>query len=273
MAGKRSGKTMCALRIATVGDGDMDVYNNIGTFYPGGNAVNVGVHLYRLGVDTAFVGAVGTDDYGSRVIEALKQEGLDTSHIQILPGETAVSNVEFIDNERVFGEYTDGVMLDFKLREEDIDFLCGYTLVHSAMWGMVHNDLHKLRSRGVLVSFDFADKLENNPVTEIAIENCDYAIFSYTEDDSYIRGFLKRMQARGPKVVVATLGANGSLAYDGQEYTTCGIVPVKVLDTMGAGDSWIAGFITGIVKGLPLKNAMQLGAQTASETIQYMGAW
>ena len=116
---------MCALRIATVGDGDMDVYNNIGTSYPGGNAVNVGVHLYRLGVDTAFVGAVGTDDYGSRVIEALKQEGLDTSHIQILPGETAVSNVEFIDNERVFGEYTDGVMLDFKLREEDIDFLCG----------------------------------------------------------------------------------------------------------------------------------------------------
>ena len=36
-------------RIATVGDGDMDVYNNLGTSYPGGNAVNVGVHLFRLG--------------------------------------------------------------------------------------------------------------------------------------------------------------------------------------------------------------------------------
>lgn len=264
---------MNRMRIATVGDGDMDVYNNIGTSYPGGNAVNVGVHLYRLGVETAFVGAVGDDEYGVRVIEALKKEGLDTSHVQVLHGETAVSNVEFIDNERVFGEYTDGVMLDFKLREEDIDFLCSFELVHSAMWGMVHNDLHRLRERGTLVSFDFADKLEDNPVTEIAIENCDYAIFSYTEDDEYIRAFLKKMQARGPKVVIATLGGNGSIAYDGKEYTHCGIVPVKVLDTMGAGDSYIAGFITGIVKGLPLAEAMHLGAATASETIQYMGAW
>ena len=150
----------------------------------------MGVHLFRLGVETAFVGAVGDDEYGRRVIEKLAAEGLDTSHIQVLHGETAVSEVEFVDNERVFGDYHDGVMLDFKLSPADIDFLCTYDLVHSAMWGMVHDDLHLIRERGVPVSFDFADKLEDNPVTEVAIENCDYAIFSYTEDDTYIRDYL-----------------------------------------------------------------------------------
>ena len=205
-------------RIATVGDGDMDVYNNLGTSYPGGNAVNVGVHLFRLGVETAFVGAVGDDEYGRRVIEKLAAEGLDTSHIQVLHGETAVSEVEFVDNERVFGDYHDGVMLDFKLSPADIDFLCTYDLVHSAMWGMVHDDLHLIRERGVPVSFDFADKLEDNPVTEVAIENCDYAIFSYTEDDTYIRDYLRRMHARGPKVALATLGGNGSVAFDGERF-------------------------------------------------------
>lgn len=260
-------------RIATVGDGDMDVYNNLGTSYPGGNAVNVGVHLFRLGVETAFVGAVGDDEYGRRVIEKLAAEGLDTSHIQVLHGETAVSEVEFVDNERVFGDYHDGVMLDFKLSPADIDFLCTYDLVHSAMWGMVHDDLHLIRERGVPVSFDFADKLEDNPVTEVAIENCDYAIFSYTEDDTYIRDYLRRMHARGPKVALATLGGNGSVAFDGERFVTCGIVPVEVVDTMGAGDSYIAGFITGIARGLSLEESMQLGAETASETITYMGAW
>ena len=81
------------------------------------------------------------------------------------------------------------------------------------------------------------------------------------------------MHARGPKVALATLGGNGSVAFDGERFVTCGIVPVEVVDTMGAGDSYIAGFITGIARGLSLEESMRLGAETASETITYMGAW
>lgn len=260
------------MRIATVGEGDMDVYNNLGTCYPGGNAANVGVQLFRLGAQVSFVGAVGTDDYGRQVIEKLQKEGLDTSHMQVLPGETAVSEVEFIDNERVFGDYHEGVMPDFKLTEGDIAFLGGHELVHSAIWGEVHDDLHKIHAN-TLVSFDFADKLEGHPVTEIAIRHCDYAFFSHTEDSPYIRDFLQKTQKLGPKVVIATLGAGGSLAWDGQRFYECGIVPVEVVDTMGAGDSYIAGYICGVVQGKSIADCMWQGAETAAKCIQYMGAW
>ena len=45
------------------------------------------------------------------------------------------------------------------------------------------------------------------------------------------------------------------------------------MDSMGAGDSYIAGFLYGIVEGLPIDEAMQKGAANATETLKYFGAW
>ena len=47
----------------------------------------------------------------------------------------------------------------------------------------------------------------------------------------------------------------------------------KVVDTMGAGDSYIAGFLAGIVDGLSIEECMHQGAATATETLKYFGAW
>ena len=81
------------------------------------------------------------------------------------------------------------------------------------------------------------------------------------------------MQGRGPRIAVATLGDKGSLAYDGAAYTSFGIVPCEVVDTMGAGDSYIAGFLKGILEGGALAECMRLGAENASATLGYNGAW
>ena len=42
---------------------------------------------------------------------------------------------------------------------------------------------------------------------------------------------------------------------------------------MGAGDSYIAGFLEGVVKGEKIEDCMARGARTATETLQYFGAW
>jgi len=73
--------------------------------------------------------------------------------------------------------------------------------------------------------------------------------------------------------VVATLGEHGSLAFDGKTYTAHGITPCPVVDTMGAGDSYIAGFLLGLINGEPLSACMQCGADNAAVTIGYFGAW
>ena len=56
------------------------------------------------------------------MVDSLKKKNVDISNIKILPGNTAITHVELIDGDRVFGDYEEGVMAEFKLTDKDIDF-------------------------------------------------------------------------------------------------------------------------------------------------------
>jgi fructoselysine 6-kinase len=261
------------MKLAAAGDNCMDVYENLGKAFPGGNPVNVAVYFVRLGGEASYTGVVGDDKYGKIMLDALNRKQVDTSHVRVLPGSTAITHVELVDGERVFGDYEEGVLSQFKLTDEDIDFLCGHDMVVTGLWGMIEHDLDRIRAKGTPIAFDFANKL-SDPVIDVAIGSVDYAFFASDDGDTpELRDFMKRMHARGPKVVTVTLGEKGSIAYDGGEFTTYGIVPCDVVDTMGAGDSFIAGFLFGILKHKPLRECMHMGAANSSVTLQYNGAW
>lgn len=262
------------INIAAVGDNCMDVYEALGAAYPGGNPVNVAVYARRLGAHASYTGAVGTDTYGSQMLAALQAKGVDTSHVQILPGKTAVTQVEVTpEGDRILGDYDPGVLESFKLSPKDIDFLCRHDLIVSGIWGMIDQDLPTLKARGVPIAFDFATKLDHS-ITQEAIHHVDYAFFAYDGGDTpFIRDYARRMHAKGSRLVIVTLGEKGSLAYDGTAFTTFGIVPCPVVDTMGAGDSYIAGTLVGLMQGLPLIECMEKGAANSATTIAYTGAW
>ena len=146
-------------------------------------------------------------------------------------------------------------------------------MVVTGLWGNVHNDLAKIRAAGALVAFDAATRPEDE-AARIAIPATDYLFFSSDDGDTpELRAKMKEIHSRGPKVVVATLGDQGSLAYDGEEYIGCGIVTCDVVDTMGAGDSYIAGFLKGILEEKTVPECMRMGAENASITLGYFGAW
>ena len=65
------------------------------------------------------------------------------------------------------------------------------------------------------------------------------------------------------------MSAKAKLIHD---YTQ-GSIPVKVVDTLGAGDSYIAGFLLSWLEGLPIPACMEAGAKNAAVTIAYQGAW
>lgn len=261
------------VRIAAVGDNCMDVYEELGRAYPGGNPVNVAVYTLRLGGRASYTGAVGDDAYGRRMLDALGERGVDVSHVQVLPGTTAVTQVSLAGGERVLGDYDAGVLTQFRLREEDIAFLCQHDLVVSGLWGMIEDDLPRICAGGVPIAFDFADRY-TDPVVDKAIGQVDIAFFASDEaQEAPIRALMRRMWARGPKLVVVTRGERGSIAYDGRVFTRFGIVPCPVVDTLGAGDSYIAGFLRGWLLGRPLCQCMQMGAANSSVTLQYPGAW
>ena len=248
------------IRVAAIGDNCIDYYDSLNESYPGGNPVNVAVYIKRLGGESSYTGAVGTDSFGKIMISAIQNKGVDTSHIQVLDGKTAVTHVDIVDGDRVFGKYEEGVLADFKLREQDISFIKKHDLAVTGIWGMIEDEL-PLISKEIPVAFDFANKFAN-PIVEKAIPYVTYAFFSFDEESrnefrqkyhsmglkekenctEQLKEFMKAMQQKGPKVIIATLGKNGSIGYDGNSWYRFG----SMLNSEVAGvinGCWIMGTI------------------------------
>lgn len=259
------------MKLAAIGDNCMDVYST-GEAFPGGNPVNVAVYYARLGGEASYTGVVGTDAYGTRMKSAIAAKGVDVSHVLQTEGKTAVTHVELVNGDRVFGDYEEGVLADFRPTPQQLDFVCGHDLVVTALWGNVHDELAKIHARGVKIAYDAATRPDSVPA-QTAVRSADYFFFSAKQDTQGLRERMKTLHAQGPEIVVATLGSAGSIAYDGAGYTTFGIIPCEAVDTLGAGDSYIAGFLKGIAEKKPLKECMKMGASNASVTLGYFGAW
>ncbi|HFF5842169.1 TPA: fructoselysine 6-kinase [Shigella flexneri] len=288
--------------LATIGDNCVDIYPQLNKAFSGGNAVNVAVYCTRYGIQPGcitwvgdddygiqpgcitWVGDddygiqpgcitwVGDDDYGTKLKQDLARMGVDISHVHTKHGVTAQTQVELHDNDRVFGDYTEGVMADFALSEEDYAWLAQYDIVHAAIWGHAEDAFPQLHAAGKLTAFDFSDKWDS-PLWQTLVPHLDFAFASAPQEDEALRLKMKAIVARGAGTVIVTLGENGSIAWDGAQFWRQAPEPVTVIDTMGAGDSFIAGFLCGWSAGMTLPQAMAQGTACAAKTIQYHGAW
>lgn len=264
------------MKLAAIGSNCIDFYKNVdgGKCYPGGGPVNMAVYTVRNGGQASYIGPVGTDNYGKVMLDAVSSKGVDTSHMHVENGNTAVSQVELVNGERVFGDYDEGVLCTYKLSDEDIDFISKHDMVVCDLWGKVEGQFKDLKAKGIKTAFDCATRPED-PEPKVAMPYTDYLFFSSDEGDTEaLREQMKKYKAIGPKLVIAMLGTDGSICYDGNEFHKYGIVECdNVVDTMGAGDSYIAGFLSGIVDGLSIEECMHQGAKTATDTLKYFGAW
>lgn len=262
------------IRIACVGDNCVDYYDETKEAFPGGNPVNVAVYVKRLGGESCYVGAVGDDDNGEIIRYSLAAKGVDVSRLKVLEGDTALSHVSRVNGDRVFGDYEEGVMQDFTLNQKDIDYLCTYDLVVSGLWGRSENYLAEIAKRGIPVAFDCAERPFDEAAL-IALPSCDIAFFSDDQaSEKELKEKILKIKDLGPKLVVATRGSLGSMAYDGEQFYEFGIIKCdQVVDTMGAGDSYIAGFLMSYLDKKSIEQCMEDGAKNSAVTIAYNGAW
>ena len=260
-------------RIACIGDNCVDCYEETNERYPGGNPVNVSVYFQRLGTPSSYIGVVGNDDDGRMILDALKRKNVDVSHVRILDGKTATTRVQRINGDRVFLGDDPGVVPQLDLTEEDLDFIAEHDLVVTGLWGYTEPFLPILKSRGIPIAYDGSDH-PFLPQCEVGLKVAEYVFFSDDlSDEDQLRDRMLSIRALGPKVVVAMRGSHGSLALEGDRWESFGIIPCKVVDTMGAGDSYIAGFLNAYLAGSDLAECMKKGAENSALTIGYNGAW
>ena len=241
------------MKLAAVGSNCIDYYNNLdgGKAFPGGGPVNMAVYTVRLGGEAAYIGPVGNDSYGEIMMEAMKKKGVNISHLRV-----------------------EGVLETYVLSDEDMDFIQNFDVVICDVWGKVEGQFKELKERGITTAFDCATYLESN-ASEQAIPYTDFLFYSTDENDSsQLREQMKKIHEKGPKYVICMMGTAGSMCYDGKDFHRFGIIPCEeVVDSMGAGDSYIAGFLKGMIEGKTIEEAMKLGAANATETLKYFGAW
>ncbi len=262
------------MRIAEIGDNCIDLYERIGKKYPTGNVVDTGVNLKKLGADVSIISTTGSDEYGKWMIEVLKKEGLDISHLKVKEGNTAITYMDMNGNDRVHGDYVEGVLENIEFDDEDVRFACEHDLVHTALWGKTEKVLSKIAGKGVPIAFDYADKLDH-PLVEETLPYVTYGFYSYHKgSDEFIKAFLKDKVDRGMKIAVATFGEQGSLSYDETGFHVGPIyLARKVVNTVGAGDAYIAGFLYSIMNGDDVLKAMRTGAKIASRVVEVFEPW
>jgi fructoselysine 6-kinase len=262
------------MKAAMIGDNCIDLYSRLGIKYPTGNVVDTGVNLKKLGIPTAVISTTGDDENGRWMISTLQSFGLDISHLKVGKGSTAVTYMDMNGTERIHGDYVEGVLEHIVFSDDDIAFAAEHNLVHTAFWGKAESALPKIKKqKPVDISFDYADRLDA-PLVEQTLPYVDYGFFSYEKGrDTFIENYLTDKTKRGMKIAVATFGELGSLAYDGKTFIEGKVFPARVVNTIGAGDSYIAGFLWGILSGRSPAEAMEQGARTAAEVVSVFGPW
>ncbi len=261
------------MRIACLGDNCIDYYDDTQQAFPGGNPVNVAVYMRHLGRNASYIGAVGNDRYGELMLRTLREKGVDVSHVHAETGNTAVCHVTILNGDRVFGDYDEGVMKDFRPSDADIDFICTHDLAVTALWGHCEHTLEAIRARGILTAYDAADRPSEGPAKIAAAHTTVFFFSDDSSDEPVLREKLETIHRQGPEVVVVTRGGKGSMAFDGREFCFQDVMPCRVVDTMGAGDSFIAGFLAAWLEKKPMKACMESGAKNAADVISYHGAW
>lgn len=206
-------------------------------------------------------------------VRDIKKEGVDISHLKIGDGATAVTYMDMDGKDRVHGDYVEGVLENIVFDEEDIEFAAEHDLVHTALWGKAENTLPMIAEKGIPIAFDYADRLDH-PLVEETLPYVTYGFYSYHEGrDAKIEEFLKDKVSRGMKIAVVTFGEDGSLAWDGERFYVGGIEKAEVVNTVGAGDSFIAGFLYGILNGKSVDECLKKGAEVAASVVQVFEPW
>lgn len=263
---------MKRLRIAAVGDNCIDKYlPPVGQALVGGNAVNVAVQLARLGHDAYYFGAVGKDLDGRRTRDALADNEVCVDYMQERPGKTAHTDIEVLPTgDRVFVFEDFGVCAGYEPSEDDLAALITMDHVHIGWLDDRGALRRRLASAGISVSQDIS---VNADPANLGIDGLTIAFGSAGENDAAVEAMLDGFLSAGVKVAIVTRGAKGSMAATRTERAEAGIRDVEVIDTTGAGDSFIAGFLSAYLESRSLQRALEAGRDQAASACCHVGGF
>jgi fructoselysine 6-kinase len=258
------------LKIAAIGDNVVDCYAARGEMFPGGNCLNVAVSVRRCGAHSAYIGAVGRDRAGDVVLAALEQEGVDVSHVRRLDGVTAYCMIAHQNGDRIFAGFDLGVSM-FRPSDEDYAFLRNFSAVHVGQSSGLDRYITRIAETAPL-SYDFStrgDKEHRSAVGPLCF------LASVSAGDltlDQIDEIKAQLIEAGAKWVLVTRGRDGAVLSSASGRFAIAAMPVQPVDTLGAGDAFIARTLYGLLSGEQPERLLSAAAHMAARTCLHFGA-
>jgi sugar/nucleoside kinase (ribokinase family) len=236
----------------------------------GGSGAIVACGAARLGLRTAIAGVVGDDLFGRFMLDALSAHGVEVGGVVVDPGlQTGLTVVLTREDDRAMLTFP-GAIAALGADALDPDLVRSARHVHVASYflqtGLAPGLRDLFRLAGATTSIDpnwdpaedwDAGLRELLPLTDVLLPNAEEAVRIAGRADPEEAALA--LSAEGPLVVVK-LGAEGALAVRGEEVVRVAAPPgVEPVDTTGAGDSFDAGVLAGLLGGWPLERALALG--------------
>jgi sugar/nucleoside kinase (ribokinase family) len=255
----------------------------------GGDCLNVALGLRRLGASVAFAGLIGDDQLGNYLLNVVRDAGIDVRGLRRTKEARTCSCLVLINSsgDRTFFYYGGSNDL-FSLSDVDMTLLDEAAIVHvGGTYLLPKFDgegaaklFAEARARGKLTSMDVTWDTTGRwlAVIEPCLPYLSFFMPSIREAERIagtgvpedIAAFL---QEKGVRTAVIKLGEKGCYVKNGAEpgfYSDA--FPTRVVDTTGAGDSFVAGFLTGVLEDWDVKSCAAFACAVAAMNIRAVGA-
>ena len=234
---------------------------------PGGSAFNAITSLGRCGVSTSFISEAGNDHVGKYIIEFLKSNGVNADNVTTFPDSKSPVSLAFLneknDAEYIYKDHPHD-QLEFTypdIQPDDIVLFGSFYAVNPVIRPQLVGLLDYARSHGAIIYYDVnfrpAHKDEVIRITPNLIENLDYADIVRGSHEDFATLYKKEDADKVYNAEISfycrqfiyTHGSQPVEVRGGRDMKKSYPVPdTKVVSTIGAGDSFNAGFIFGMLK-------------------------
>ena len=273
------------MKLVCIGDCGIDRYQpSISdpsvTDYFGGITFNFAHHAsqqFSSEWDINVITAIGDDLEGKKVMKKLGEKGFDLL-VSRLQGNTPIQEIEIqADGEKKFIHYDPGVLSGYRMKNEETESIATADLLVTTHFQQIEELFHsvmKCPGKG-LRAVDFADFSDHPSLSllEKFHEDFDIGFFGMKVEQKSLIKALQNISRIQEKLLIVTLGAAGSIAFEAGNETNMTAIPVpRVVDTTGAGDSFAAGFLGLYYKERDIPKALARGAECAARTVSHPGA-
>lgn len=255
----------------------------------GGDAFNQAVILSRLGHRPVLYSLLGRDTFGAVVRELGIKEGVDMSGVHI--SQRCPTSVSIVcvqpGGERYFITHDQGSVNEYSMEDIDLDAITGAKVLSvGSLGGSSHlrGDefaciFRRAKEEGMLIVADMVTNLGKDtalilknafPYIDYLVPSMEEAVcFSGTSEVSEAARFFRDL---GVKNVIIKMGQEGAYVSAGNEACTVPAFRTRTVDTTGAGDNFMAGFVAGLLEERDVMDCVRMAAAAGAVSVSAAGA-